>query len=64
MGHFESVVPLDTLFAIERPQNYVKIFAQQKGARNGEVSSEPLKTGRFPAPVCVRSPVVAILGPR
>ena len=64
MGHFESVVPLDTVFAIARPQNHVKIFAQQKGARNGEVSGEPLKPGRFPAFVCVRRPVVAILGPR
>jgi hypothetical protein len=29
LGHFESVVPLDTLFAIARPQNHVKIFALQ-----------------------------------
>ena len=37
MGHFESVVPLDTVFAIARPQNHVKISALQKGVRNGEM---------------------------
>src|SRR5271165_796380 len=29
LGHFESVVPLDTLLALARPANHVKIFALQ-----------------------------------